>query len=155
MINSLRRNLVSKAVLALDLFLWLWWLAVMLRIYAIPMLLERIAGKRKEAESPIDVDAVVGLVTHVCNLRPFRSRIFPKLCLRQSLALYRTLIKMGYPIEIHFGVRKDENNLTGHCWVTMEGKPVADTAYSATFKVLYSYSRCRDFDTSQNERIPS
>ena len=46
---------------------------------------------------------------------------------------------MGYQVEIHFGVWKDENNFMGHSWVTMEGKPVADTTSSAIFKVVYSH----------------
>jgi hypothetical protein len=31
--------------------------------------------------------------------------------------------QMGYPVEIHFGVRKGES-FQGHCWVTMRGESV-------------------------------
>ena len=58
--------------------------------------------------TPMELREAIGIVTRVCNLRMFRSRIFPKLCFRQSLALYRTLNQMGYPVEIHFGVKKDD-----------------------------------------------
>ncbi len=125
MINCLRypirEHFLSKAALALDLFLWLWWLPVMLRIYTL--------------------EEAIRIVTLVCALKPFRSRIFPKLCLRQSLALYRALTRMGYPVVIHFGVMKDEKSLHGHSWVTIEGNPVADTVRGGLFKAVYSHSQ--------------
>jgi hypothetical protein len=139
--HPLREQLLPKLVLGLDLFLWLCRLPVVLRIHTVRMLLETVArGRRRGGEMPMELSDVVGLVTQLCNLRPFRSRFFPKLCLRQSLALYRTLTQMGYPVEIHFGVRKDDKTLSGHSWVTMEGKPVADTTYSGIFKAVYSHT---------------
>lgn len=131
---------LSKALLALDLVLWLFWLPLMLRIYSIPMLLKRLARSEKYiGKTPMELRDAVGTVTRVCNLKPFRSRIFPQRCLRQSLVLYRTLSQMGYPVEIHFGVMKDSKNFHGHSWVTMQGEPVADTARSEVFRVVYSY----------------
>lgn len=131
---------LSKALLALDLVLWLFWLPVMLRVHAIPMLLKRLARSEKHIrETPMELRDAVDIVTRICNLMPFRARIFPQRCLRQSLALYRTLSQMGYPVEIHFGVMKDSKNFHGHSWVTMQGEPVADTARSEVFRVVYSY----------------
>ena len=131
---------LSKATLAANLVLWLCCLPVMLRIQTIPTLLGRLGGSEKQKKkAPMEVKAAVRVVTRVSNLRPFRSRFFPKRCLRQSLLLYRTLCRMGYPVEIHFGARKDGEDLHGHSWVTLHGKPVADTARNEIFKVLYSY----------------
>ena len=131
---------LAKALLALDLVLWLCWLPVMLRVHTIPMLLNRLARSEKHIRrTPMGLRDVVGIVTRICNLRPFRSRFFPKVCLRQSLTLYRTLSQMGYPVEIHFGALKDGEDLYGHSWVTMHGEPLADTARSGVFKVVYSY----------------
>ena len=69
----------------------------------------------------------------------FPFAILPRLCLRQSLTLYRTLSQIGYPVEIHFGALKKGKDLYGHSWVTMHGEPLADTARSEIFKVVYSY----------------
>jgi hypothetical protein len=143
-----RKRLLSQAVLVLDLVLWLFWLPVMLRIHTIPTLLKRLARRPKyEVRPPMELTEALPIVTRVCNLRFFRSRFFPQRCLRQSLALYRTLTQMGYPVQIRFGVLKDEKNFHGHSWVTMHGEPVADTARSGIFKVVYSYplsmERCR------------
>ena len=96
---------------------------------------------------------VIGLVTQLCNLRPFRSRFFPKLCLRQSLALYRTLTQMGYPVEIHFGVRKEDKTLSGHSWVTLRGEAVADTAQSGIFEAVYSYPAARRAFSESESKI--
>ena len=138
--HPIRERFVPKAVLALDVVLWLLALPMALRIHGVPILLKRLAADAKQKRRTIlELESVAGIVTRICNLGLFRSSIFPKRCLRQSLALYRALANMGYPVGIHFGVRKDENNLTGHSWVTMEGKPVADTTSSAIFKVVYSH----------------
>ena len=129
-----------KAVLALDVVLWLFSLPALLRVHTMPTLLERLTvGKKEKARPAVNVNDAVGVVTRIANLRPFRSRVFPKLCLRQSLALYRTLTQMGYPVEIHFGVRKVDNSLSGHSWVTLGGRAVADTAPTGIFKAVYSY----------------
>ena len=141
-----REHFVLKAALALDLFLWLWWLPIILQISTIPVLLKRLSGAAKYKGKPVvELQAAAGIVMRICHLRPFRSRIFPKQCLRQSLTLYRTLTRMGYPVEIHFGVLKDEKNFRGHSWVTIEREPVADTTQSGIFNVVYSYSSAHTF----------
>lgn len=82
MINSLRhpirQHLVAKAALALDLFLWLCWLPVALRIYSVPVLLKRFSlGKRHEAKPEMELPVAIGIATRVCHLRPFCSEFFP------------------------------------------------------------------------------
>ena len=167
MINCLRypirERFLSKAALALDLFLWLWWLPVMLGIYTVPVLLKRLSGGTKYKSKPVmELEEAIRIVTLVCALKPFRSRIFPKLCLRQSLALYRALTRMGYPVVIHFGVMKDEKSLHAHSWVTIEGNPVADTVRGGLFKAVYSHSSIysplaasdgRKIETSKNVAV--
>jgi hypothetical protein len=150
--HPIREHFVSKAALALDVSLWLWSLPVLLRIYSVPGLLQQLSGGTRSNRKPISEREVIGVVTRVCNLRPFRARIFPKQCLRQSLSLYRALIILGYPVQIHFGVRKDESELTGHCWVTIDGKPVADTSDSSTFKPVYSHTAVSASEAMINQR---
>ena len=138
--HPIREHFLAKGVLGSDLLLWLFWLPIMLRIHTVPILLKRLALSEAHVKrTPMELREAIGIVTRVCNLRVFRSRIFPKQCLRQSLTLYRTLNQMGYPVEIHFGVKKDDKNFQGHSWVTMQGEPVADTAPDRHFKVVYSY----------------
>lgn len=122
--------------------LWLCWLPIFLRIHSLPILLQRLKSTqyRHQRNCSMELERAVRIVVRVCYLRLFRLPIFPRPCLRQSLALYRTLIRMGYPVEIKFGVHKDGNDLQAHSWVTLEGKPVADRARKEKFTHLYSYS---------------
>jgi Transglutaminase-like superfamily len=142
--HPIRERFVSKVVLALDVVLWLFRLPVLLRIHAMPVLLERLArSEDRGVTTRMNLDDAVEIVARACNLRLFRSRFFPKHCLRQSLTLYRTLSRMGHPVQIHFGVMKDETGLQGHSWVTVEGEAVADTGRSKIFKTVYSYPSAR------------
>ena len=135
-----REGFLFKASLAFDVVFWLFSLPALLRVHTIPSLLKRVtAGKTEQGVPAANLNDAVGIVTRICNLRLFRTRVFPKLCLRQSLALYRTLKQMGYPVEIHFGVRKEDKTLSGHCWVTLGGEALADTAPNGIFKAVYSY----------------
>jgi hypothetical protein len=138
--HPVRERFLSKAVFASDLVLWLVWLPVALRIYTSPRLLERLAqSKGDDVSNSLKLMEAVKIAIRLCNLRPFRSRLFPQRCLRQSLTLYRTLNRMGYPVELHFGVYKNGEKLRGHSWVTVEGKPVAEKTRTEIFKPIYSY----------------
>src|SRR5215510_13681419 len=100
LLHPVRGRFLSKALLVSNLVLWLFWLPVMLRIHAIPMLLKRLArGEKHESKTSIELNDAVGIVTRICNLRPFCSRFFPKQCLCRSLTLYRTLTRIGHPVE--------------------------------------------------------
>jgi Transglutaminase-like superfamily len=138
--HPIRERFLPKAMLASDLVLWLFWLPVALRIFTIPRLLERLAHSRRDnVSNSMDLKEAIKIATRLCNLRPFRSRIFPQRCLRQSLTLYRTLNRMGYSVELHFGIYKKGEELRGHSWVTIEGKPVAERTRTEIFKPIYSY----------------
>ena len=146
----------ARAALTLDLFLWLWSLPVLLRLHTVPALLERIgSGAKRPNASPLELQDAAAVVARVCNLKPFRTRVFPKPCLRHSLALYRTLIRLGYPPQIHIGVRKSEGELIGHSWVSLHGQCVADTSDSAVFKSIYSHAPIERRTGRIGERSPN
>jgi Transglutaminase-like superfamily len=152
--HSIREDFLFKAGLALNVLIWLFTLPALLHVHTIPKLLKRLAAGRKEqSRSTVNFNDAVGIVTRICNLRPFRARIFPKLCLRQSLALYRTLTQMGYPVQIHFGVRKNDKTFSGHSWVTLRGEAVADTTQSGIFKAVYSYPAARRALSCPNRKV--
>ena len=89
------------------------------------------------------MERTVSIVARLCRLRMFRLPWFPRACLRQSLALYRVLTRMGYPVEIHFGIHKDGEILQGHSWVTLQGRSIADENPTEVFKLVYSYPRAQ------------
>jgi hypothetical protein len=116
-------------------------LPILEKFHTLPALLERLAPIRPRKEMPdaFAMEQVVSLVLGICHRRPFRSRIFPKACLRQSLVLYHTLTHMGYPVEFHLGVRKKGEDFIAHSWIAVEGKPVADTTTTGELKIVYAY----------------
>jgi Transglutaminase-like superfamily len=120
---------------------WLCGVPFWLRWYPLPRLLARLtpAGVPSPTRSVHDLQRVVSLMVRVCQLRLFRLPWFPRACLRQSLALYYLLCRLGYAVTIHFGVRKEEDLLQGHSWVTVQGVPVVADAVCAGLHVVYAY----------------
>jgi len=47
-------------------------------------------------------------------------------CLVRSLALARVLREEGHDAHLVFGVRSDNGDMEGHCWVAIGGKPVSE-----------------------------
>jgi hypothetical protein len=117
-------------------------LPIRIRFMPLPLLLQRLTRRpkrRRPAGPSLNVDQVARLVTGICQLRPFRSQLFPRACVRQSLLLYRALTGLGYPAVIHFGVKRAGDRITGHSWVTLDGRIVADRPSVGSFQRLYSY----------------
>lgn len=82
---------------------------------------------------------MVAVVRRVCGLPLFSLPIFPRACLRQSLALYRELTGLGYATAIHFGVRREGATFIGHSWVTVNGVPIAEPCSLQPLSITYSY----------------
>jgi hypothetical protein len=75
----------------------------------------------------------------VAALSLFRLPIFPRTCLREALALYHVLSHAGQPVEFCVGVRKNEEDLLAHSWVSLHGTPIVPADRENGFKLLYSY----------------
>ena len=75
-----------------------------------------------------------------------RYRIFQRYgkCLLRSLILFRFLRLQGWPVEIHFGVRKDlkdTNKITGHSWLVLNSQPFLENEdQQGSYSTTYSYS---------------
>jgi Transglutaminase-like superfamily len=52
-----------------------------------------------------------------------KARLRPS-CLVRSLALARVLREEGHDAHLVFGVRSDNGEMEGHCWVAVGGRPV-------------------------------
>lgn len=81
-----------------------------------------------------------------------RYRIFQRYgkCLLRSLILFKFLRRDGWPVEIHFGVRKtgeaeDESatsgrvDITGHSWLVLAGERFLESEHMGTYATTYSY----------------
>jgi hypothetical protein len=120
---------------------WLCRVPILLRRRPLPVLLAHLTPtqRRRHERHPLALDDAVQLVVWLCRLRLFCGPVYPRACLRQALALYYVLTRLGYAVEIHFGIRKEHDVLYGHSWVTMHGHPVAESRRTAEFIVVYSY----------------
>lgn len=117
-------------------------LPLQMRSASLPVLLQRMTARppsRGVQLTSLSVERVSRVVPRICQNRLFRTELFPRACVRQSLALYRTLTGLGYPVVIHFGVRKDGDTVTGHSWVTLDGQVIAERPSDGKFEPVYSY----------------
>ena len=134
---------LAQLWLAARLGLWLAVLPMRLHRYSLPQLLQRLTPRHAGAQrpSPQERDLVVRLVVRLCRWRCFRGRLFPRLCVRQSLALYYVLARLGEPVVLHIGVSKKGETLRGHSWVTVGGAPVTERQRpEETFQPIYACS---------------
>jgi hypothetical protein len=142
--RALREFLVhngARCWLAARMALWLCELPVLIRVVSLPVLLRRISAHASAAvtDNAWHPDDVANVAGRVCGLPMFRTRAFPRSCLRRSLVLFRALTTMGYPATIHFGVRKQGDAFEGHSWVSLHGRPLAETGSVEAFSPLYSF----------------
>jgi hypothetical protein len=115
----------------------------------LPSLLDRLTRVQKTTrQRGPNLRQTVQVVARVCRMRIFDLPVFPRPCLRRALALYTELGRRGYPVEIHFGIRKDGRDLHGHSWVTLEGAPLGERQPDA-FRTVYSHS------ANRTVRVPS
>ena len=120
---------------------WLGGLPRRWRRQSLPTLLQQLtpAPGRRPRRGGLALDHAVRVVRRVCRVWLFRGPRFPQRCLRQALALYYTLSRLGYPITIQVGVDKVGGVLQGHSWVTIGGTPVGEPDPTQRFTVIYTY----------------
>jgi hypothetical protein len=118
------RERVLRSWLAARVALWLCILPVRLRRRSLTTLLDDEPGRARapHATGVPELDRVVQTVLRVCRLPVFTAACFPRTCLREALALYHVLRKMGYPVRLHVGVYKEGRLFGAHSWVTVDGK---------------------------------
>jgi Transglutaminase-like superfamily len=139
---------LSQYWLAARVGLFLCSLPLRLRRQRLPILLERLATRGSvDSEDSMDPRRVAELVRRVSRLRFFGLPIFPRECLRQSLATFSFLSRMGYPVEIYFGIRRDGNELGGHSWVVLDGRTLGEREPGNDFRTIFSYGADSDRST--------
>lgn len=85
-------------------------------------------------------DKTVGFVDSLLHYRVFQRY---GTCLLRSLILFRFLRQQGWPVKIHFGVRKTAEGLTditGHSWLVLAEEPFLEAeSQRGSFVTTYSY----------------
>lgn len=62
------------------------------------------------------------------------------ICLRRSLLRYHFLQRAGLPVVIHFGARRQGQDIAGHAWLTLHGQPYHEKAeHVLAHTLMWSY----------------
>ena len=127
-------------LLVLRLAVMLCLVVVLARILALSTLLKLLTPKVNGSKPAChDIGKITRYTESLMRLCPLFSG---SPCLHRSLVLYRLLNAVGYPVMIHFGVNRKPGRLSGHSWLTFEGKPVAErTDPSKEFAVVHSFPK--------------
>jgi len=132
-----RINLTSITLL-LKITLLVIAIQLMIKFLPLPKLMQVLTPKkRKESISQEEINRITHFTNLILNRRFF---IFHPTCLKRSLVLYHFLNKYGLNVVMNFGVKKNNDRLDGHGWLTLDGKPFLEN-YDPhdTFTVTYSY----------------
>ncbi len=124
--------------LLLRIILVMFAIQVMLKLLSLPKLMDILTPRKNIKGTPQeDIDRIIKIIDNILNQRVF---IFYPTCLKRSLVLYYFLNKYGLNVVMNFGVKKNNDKLDGHGWLTLDGKPYLE-AYDPhdSFTVTYSY----------------
>jgi hypothetical protein len=138
LINAMRARTLCRHEIGLLLRIAgvLLALPVLQRVLALPALLH-LLDARTACPPRVTPSRLLVLVRGVCQLY---MSVFRPNCLKQSLILWHCLRRWGYPVQIYFGVVKHGETLGGHCWLELDGQPLAEPADPhQVFTVVYAY----------------
>lgn len=108
---------------------------------SLPDLLRKLdPGVSPSAGTPERLNKTVGFVDTLLKYRFLQK--YGK-CLLRSLVLFKFLRRQGWPVEIHFGVRRtddEKDGITGHSWLVLSGELFLETeSQQFTFVTTYSF----------------
>jgi Transglutaminase-like superfamily len=131
-------QLVEKYWTVLRVGLVVLWVRLSLRVKSLPLVLN---GLNPRSMTGKPDEAVIGdLVYYVdrwLQLFPYNKK---GNCFLRSLALYWFARRLGYPVLFHCGVRKEDSNLDGHAWLTLDRQPFLEPGqHWQHFTVTFSY----------------
>lgn len=133
------RTRLSDVMLAARMLCWLVCLPVLKRIMPLRSLVVLMGatrrGDRPATEAEIERMSAIArwLAVHTW---PRRSGT----CLEQSLVLYRFLSARSIPPELVIGVRRHDERIGAHAWVTVNGRAVGHSAAALTeFSPILSF----------------
>jgi len=114
------------------------WIRLLLRRKSLPLVLDRLNPRSMTGRPD---EAVMGdLANYVdrwLQLFPYNKK---GNCFPRSLALYWFARRLGYPVLFQCGLRKEDLNLDGHAWLTLDRQPFHETGQpSQCFIVFFSY----------------
>lgn len=111
------------------MLVWAAALPVLKRVLPLPTVVKLAARRRPRAGSSRNREEEV---TTLARWLYARSSVRDDNCLERSLLTYRFLAQRGADPLLFIGVRKGEDGVLGHAWVTVNGEPVYEAADELT-----------------------
>lgn len=111
-----------------------YWLLVRLGCFAAlaPLLMRlklpytaRLLTPRRFVATPDPVQ-VQRLITCMEAVLLVGQPLLQKRCLTRGVTLYYFLRRLGLEVELHFGVRYEQELFTAHCWLVKDNEPFAE-----------------------------
>lgn len=125
--------------------LWLWikisfvaiWVQLALYFMKLPGILEVMEFRPKKLISEEEIQYGIEMIESLSNARWF---IIRRNCLKKNLLYYFFLVTSGMTgLTLHIGISKLQENLDGHCWLTLNGKVYLDSEQKISkYKAIYS-----------------
>ncbi len=109
-------------------------LPILSRRYGLEELIEKLTPRRRNGR--VGHDKIIVYANWWLNRKV---GMFQPTCFKRSLILYRFLRENGFPVRIHYGIKRaQEKGNEGHSWVSLDDVPLppdGDTAweYHQTF----------------------
>ena len=133
------RRRLCEASLAARMLCWLIWLPLLKRVLPLRSLVALMARTRtrRRAATSAEIERMSAIARWLAiHTWPRR----PGTCLEQSLVLYRFLSARSVPPELVIGVRRGDDRLAAHAWITVEGRAVGQSQASlADFSPILSF----------------
>lgn len=120
--------LLAEAIVAL---LWAW---AALRWLPFSRVIDGASRPPSGKHRATDVDKLRWAVNRGARLAPWRA-----LCFERALALQAMARRRGLPSVLHYGVRPNEDAMSAHVWLSMDGKLVIGGEASAEYACIATF----------------
>lgn len=84
-------------------------------------------------------DRVARIIGRIASLRLFRTRFFPRICLRRALTGFALLSGGRWNPVFVIGVHSTHGGLSAHSWIEIDGAPLEERKSVEAFSVIYTY----------------
>lgn len=122
---------------AAQAFVILLALPIGYRRRSLPDLLRRLESSRFPC--PLSPAQIARIVRRVAIMRVFRTRVFPRACLRRALTSFAILSGRCPSSTFVIGVQVTPDGIGAHSWVTVDGQPVDERRSVDDFRIVYTY----------------
>lgn len=113
------------------------WIQLAIWTLKLPRILDIIESKPRKPDIMNSTEEMVGIITRISNWKLF---VIRRNCLKKNLLYYYFLVTTGVTqLTLHVGVRKPDEGIDGHCWLTLRGEVYQDSENNISkYTVMYA-----------------